>query len=216
VRTPSDQNAAGRQVQLPFRLEMKRPRKSRLEIDFAGKTAVQVYDGQSGWKLRPYLNRDDAEPFTTEEARSETDRDMDGPLIDYAAKGTRVELEGVERVEGHPAYRLKAITRNGTTQHVWIDAQSYLDIKVDGLPWRLDGNMRNVWIYQRDFRTVHGVKVPFLLETVIEGGAEPHKMVLESVEVNRTLDDTRFAKAAPLVAGSPTSRAVVLATQPNK
>src|SRR5437588_2931441 len=49
---------AERQVQLPFRLEMKRPRKSRLEIDFAGKTAVQVYDGQQGWKLRPYLNPD--------------------------------------------------------------------------------------------------------------------------------------------------------------
>ena len=44
---------AVRQVQLPFRLEMKRPHKSRLEIDFAGKTAVQVYDGQNGWKLRP-------------------------------------------------------------------------------------------------------------------------------------------------------------------
>src|SRR5437764_10089078 len=43
---------AERQVQLPFRLEMKRPSKSRLEIDFAGKTAVQVYDGQQGWKLR--------------------------------------------------------------------------------------------------------------------------------------------------------------------
>src|SRR5207245_8332686 len=42
--------AAERQVQLPFRLEMKRPRKSRLEIDFAGKTAVQVHDGQQGLK----------------------------------------------------------------------------------------------------------------------------------------------------------------------
>src|SRR5437016_9503314 len=64
---------AERQVQLPFRLEMKRPRKSRLEIDFAGKTAVQVYDGQQGWKLRPYLNRDDVEPFTAEEAKSRSE-----------------------------------------------------------------------------------------------------------------------------------------------
>src|SRR5882724_7180875 len=31
------------QVQLPFRLQMQRPQKSHLEIDFAGKTAVQVY-----------------------------------------------------------------------------------------------------------------------------------------------------------------------------
>src|SRR5258708_2775871 len=79
----SDKGAVQRQqVQLPFRLEMKRPRKSRLEIDFAGKTAVQVYDGQNGWKVRPYLNRNDVEPFTAEEAKSEVEKtDLDGPLI---------------------------------------------------------------------------------------------------------------------------------------
>src|ERR1700716_2658405 len=39
---PADKPKAGQQVQLPFILEMKRPNKSRLEIVFAGKTAVQV------------------------------------------------------------------------------------------------------------------------------------------------------------------------------
>src|SRR5580704_15392761 len=83
-------DTANQQVQLPFRLEMKRPRKSRLEIDFAGKTAVQVYDGQNGLKLRPYLNRNDVEPFSAQEAKSQTDKgDLEGPLVDYAAKGAR-------------------------------------------------------------------------------------------------------------------------------
>ena len=44
-------------VQLPFVLKMERPRKSRLEINFAGSTAVQVYDGANGWKVRPFLGR---------------------------------------------------------------------------------------------------------------------------------------------------------------
>ena len=105
------------QVQLPFKLEMKRPHKSRLEIEFAGKTAVQVYDGANGWKLRPYLNRNDAEPFTAEEAKSESNKaDMEGPLVDYAAKGTQVALEGTESVEGHNAYKLKLTLKNGTVQ----------------------------------------------------------------------------------------------------
>ena len=52
----SDKAAGTQQVPLPFRLEMKRPRKSRLAMDFAGKTAVQVYDGQNGWKLRQMRN----------------------------------------------------------------------------------------------------------------------------------------------------------------
>ena len=191
------------QVQLPFRLEMKRPRKSRLEVDFAGKTAVQVYDGQNGWKLRPYLNRDDVEPFTADEAKGEASKsDLEPPLVDYAAKGSQVALEGIEPIEGHNAYRLKLTLKNGDVQHVWIDAQSYLDVKVDGTPRRLDGKMRAVWIYQRDFRSVKGVMVPYLSETANEGSPQTHRMLIDSVAVNSPLDDARFAKPQVLVAES--------------
>jgi len=187
--------AAAQQVQLPFRLEMKRPRKSRLEIDFAGKTAVQVYDGQNGWKLRPFLNRDDVEPFTAEEAKAEAAKaDLEGPLLDYAAKGTQVALEGKEPVEGHNAYKLKLTMKSGQVQHIWIDAQSFLDVKVEGAPRRLDGKMRNVWIYQRDFRKVDGLMMPFVLETAVDGFPGTHKMLIEKVAVNPKLDDARFSK----------------------
>src|SRR5262249_14420847 len=79
-------------VQLPFVLEMKRPRKQRLEIQFRGQTAVQVYDGTQGWKARPYLNRHDVEPFTADELETAAmQADLDGALVDYATKGTKVE-----------------------------------------------------------------------------------------------------------------------------
>src|SRR6266852_4309563 len=147
-----------KQVQLPLTLEMKRPRKSRLELQFAGKTAVQVFDGTNGWKVRPFLNRNDVEPFTTVELKSEVDRaDMEGPLVDYAAKGTKVELAGVEPVDGHDAYKLKLTTKSGKVQHIWIDAHSFLDVKVQGTPRRFDGRMRDVWVYQRDFKSVGGL-----------------------------------------------------------
>ena len=205
-KTPADseKGTEAQQVQLPFRLEMKRPRKSRFEIDFAGKTAVQVYDGQNGWKLRPYLNRDDVEPFTADEAKSEAAKaDLEGPLVDYAAKGTQVALEGMEPVDGHNAYKLKLTLKNGQVQHIWIDTQSFLDVKVEGVPRRLDGKMRSVWIHQRDFRSVQGLMVPYLYETAIDGDPHAHRMVIESVTVNRTLDNARFAKPQVLVAASP-------------
>lgn len=202
--------AAAAQVQLPFRLEMKRPRQSRLEVDFAGKTAVQVYDGQNGWKLRPFLNRGDVEPFTEDEAKSEAGKaDLAGPLVDYAAKGTQVALEATEPVDGHPAYKLKLTMKNGDVQHVWIDVQSFLDVKVEGSPRRMDGKMHNVWVYQRDFRAVQGLKVPFLYETAVEGYSQTHRMMVESVNVNRALDDARFAKPQVLVAATPPAAAPV-------
>src|ERR1700676_3931670 len=41
-----------KEAQLPFTLELERPRKLRLELEFNGKTAIQVYDGSNGWKVR--------------------------------------------------------------------------------------------------------------------------------------------------------------------
>jgi hypothetical protein len=189
------QAQSAKQVELPFVMEMKRPGKSRVEIDFAGKTAVQVYDGKDGWMMRPYLNRTDWEPFTPEQAKSQAHTaGIDGVLFDYAARGTKVALDGVEPVEGHDAYKLKLTLKNGDIQHVWVDAQSFLDVKVEGTPRRMDGRMHTVWIYQRDFRPVQGLSVPFVLETAVDGYKDTHKMIIEKVGLNPQLDDALFAK----------------------
>jgi hypothetical protein len=79
-------------------------------------------------------------------------------------------------------------------QHIWIDKQSFLDGKVEGTQRRMDGRMRNVWTYQRDFRSVQGLVIPFVLETAVDGYRETHKMVIEKVEVDPRLDDARFAR----------------------
>lgn len=183
------------QIELPFTLAKERPNKSRLEIEFAGKTAVQVYDGTNGWKLRPFLNRNDAQPFTPQEAKAEAESgEMGDALIDYAAKGTKIEVEGMEPVDGHDAYKLKLTLKGGTVQHVWIDAHSFLDVKVEGIPRQMDGKMHSVWVYQRDFRSVQGLKMPFVLETVVDGFPQAHKIVVEKVVVNPKLPAATFAK----------------------
>ena len=184
-----------KQIQLPFTLDLKRPNLTRLEIEFDGKTALQVWDGKQGWKYRPFLNRNDVEPFTADEASNEARRDeFDGPLIDYAAKGTKVELEGADLVDAQPAYRLKVMQRGGVPKHVWIDAKTFIDVKVEGFPKRMDGKMHPVYVYQRDFRPVQGVMIPFLLETAVEGYADTHKLLVEKAAINPSFDTAMFAK----------------------
>jgi hypothetical protein len=185
-----------KQVQLPFVMEVKRPGMSRVELEFAGKKAIQVFDGKNGWMTRPYLNRDDWEPFSKEQTESQIGKwDVDGPLFDYAAKGTKVALEGVDKVDGQDSYRLKLTLKGGKVQHIWIDAHSFLDVKVEGAPRRMDGHMHPVYVYQRDFRTVQGaVLVPFVMETVVDGYPDTHKMLIEKVGLNPKLDDALFTK----------------------
>ena len=189
------QVASEKIIQLPFRMDLKRPLKSRLEISFQGDTAVQVYDGSQGWKLRPYLGRREVEPYSETEGRIASEQQaLDGPLVDYAAKGTKVALEGSERLEGHNTYRLKLTFRNGEVRRLWVDAKTFLDVKIEGAPRRFDGKMRPVATYFHDYRTVDGVKVPFLLETRVEGVRDSEKIAIETVVLNPALEDSRFAK----------------------
>lgn len=194
------------EAMLPFTMELQRPRKTRIEVQFRGQNAVQVYDGTNGWKLRPFLNRLEVEPYTAHELQTASmQSDLDGPLMDYAAKGSRVESDGTEQVEGRQDYKLKITTKSGQVIHVWIDAQTFLESKIDGQPRELDGKMHSVEIYYRDYREVDGLKIPFVLETRVvplapgnrathEPPYPPEKIQIDHVSVNPKLDAARFAK----------------------
>jgi hypothetical protein len=189
-------------VELPYRLDMKRPLKTRLEIDVDGKTAVQVYDGVHGAKIRPYLGRDAAEPYTAAELQlAAAEQELDGPLVDHERKGTKVALEGIDKVNGSDAYKLKLTFKNGTVRHVWVDATSFLDVKIDGSR-HLDGKTHIIETYLKNYKPVNGLMFPMLTETVIQGVPGSTKITVATVSVNPTLDDSRFnadVKQAALV-----------------
>lgn len=187
-------NRPAEQAQLPFVMELGRGRKKRLEIEFNGQTAVQVYDGTQGWKLRPFLNRHEVEKYTAEELKAAShDADLDGYLIDYAAKGSLVELAGVEQVDGHSAYKLKVTEKSGYAHHVWVDSLTFLEVKVEGEPRRLDGKYHPVAVFLRDYRPVNGMMMPYLYETTVEGVKDTEKIEIEEIVSNPKLDPSHFA-----------------------
>jgi hypothetical protein len=206
------------QVELPFSMELARNRRLRIEIRFNGQSAVQIYDGRNGWKYRPFLNRTDYEPYTQEESvAADRQPDLDGPLIDYAAKGSSVQLIGMETVESRPQYRLRVTMKDGHTQDFWIDAKTFLETKVEGTPRRMDGQLRPVEVYYRDYRVVNGIMMPYLLETHVAAGIGPgktraeamtEKVTIREIKVNPRLSAADFApsrSASPAAASTQAS-----------
>lgn len=186
---------AAKEIQLPFRMELTRPLKSRIEVSFQGETAVQVYDGVTGWKLRPFLGRREVEPFSADELKIASEQQaLDGPLVDYAAKGTQASLEGAEQVEGRNTYKLRLTLKNGEVRHIWVDAQTFLDVKIDGAPRRVDGSLRAVATYFRDYRSVDGLLIAHQLDTVVEGVPGAQRILIEKVVLNPDLDPSHFGK----------------------
>ncbi len=195
--TFSGQLEAGgkKEMMLPFTLTLQRPDKSRLELVFEEQTAVQVYDGRQGWKVRPFLNRNEVEAYTPAETKQAANWDeLDGPLIDHARKGISVEAAGVDAVDGRSAYKLKLTTKDGGQRFLWVDGQTFLEAKIDGEPRKLDGHPHKVAILYRDYRVVSGLNVPHTLETVVAGVKESHTMTIKTVVVNAPLADTAFTK----------------------
>lgn len=193
------------EVQLPFLMELNRVCKMRLELQVKGQTAVQVFDGTNGWKFRPYLNRHDIEPYSEEERKIASNReDLDGPLVDYAAKGSSIELDGTEKVGGRDAYRIKVTEKTGRSFHVWVDTGTFLEAKIEGQPRRLDGTDHPVEVYYSDYRNVDGLQIPFLMETRVlpvsknalgfrDVPVPPERIVIDKVVVNPKVDETLFS-----------------------
>jgi hypothetical protein len=205
-----DMDAGGKtDAKLPYVMSLKRPHKSRLEIRFQEQTALQTFDGRQGWKYRPYLGRTDVEALTPAELKLAAAADeLDGPLIDHARNGAKVESLGLEAVEGKNAYKLKLTQKTGTTRTVWVDAASFLEVKMDGEPRKLDGRPHKVAVFLRDYKTVSGLQIPHTLETVVDGVKQTRKIVVKSVSVNPRLEDALFSKpqpGAPALAGATAS-----------
>jgi outer membrane lipoprotein-sorting protein len=191
---------------LPIVVKLKRPNKSRLEIDVQGHRMVQAFDGKNGWKMRRFQGQDIVAPYGPDDLASAHawERVASPPLIDHAREVMRVKLDGTEAVDGAPAYRLTLVRSDRSEQHVWVDAKSFLDVMYDDNLRRDNGEVLTIATHYRDYRTVDGVKVPTSIEVVAGGAQGSRKMVFKDVAINPSLADAVFSRPPdPQRAGVP-------------
>jgi outer membrane lipoprotein-sorting protein len=185
---------------LPFLLEFKRPNKTRFEISALSQKSVRIYDGKDGWKVKPAANgKPILENYSAEELKFARDGQIiDGPVMDFIHKGLPITLEGEEELDGHKTYRLAVRQTSGLTQHVWVDGETFLELKYDRAARSGPAMPRLVPIYLRNYQNFEGLQMPTVIETgPAMGGTEnaaTDKMVIEKIALNPPLEDDLFAK----------------------
>jgi hypothetical protein len=177
-----------------FTLEQKRPNKTRFELLGMNQKSVRVFDGGRGWTIHGAQNGpSQTKPFSPEELLfAEGAPGLAGPLIDYAAQGSRVTFEGVETLQGGKSYRLGVHRSSGEIDHVWVDAKTYLDVRYDRPSARKLPTSHPVSVYYSDYRAVAGIQIAAIIETGASPGRAPDRMTIERVVVNSPLEDTVF------------------------
>ncbi len=181
--------------------ESSRPNKVREEFSIQGMTGVNAYDGANGWKIDPFGGKKDPESLSEEEMRSIVeDSDFDEPLINYQQKGNKVELVGMDQIEGTDVYKLKVTLKSGDTRYYYMDTDSYVPIKYE-TKRIIRGTPQETETTLGDYKQVGGWFLPFSLETRQKGSSGSQKISFDKIEFNVPIDSTRYSRPKPPTGG---------------
>src|SRR5213082_866157 len=180
------------QFQLAYVETKKRPGEVRSEVTLQGMTAIQAYDGEQGWKVSPFQGRKDPEKMSADDTKSLIEEaEIDGPLVDWKAKGSTLEYLGTEDVDGTSAYKIKVVRKNGDVSFVYLDPDHFLEIRI--LTQRIKhGAQEEVETDVGDYEKIGGVFVPFSIEAGRKGDPDKQKTVIEKAEANVPIEDAIF------------------------
>jgi outer membrane lipoprotein-sorting protein len=206
LKAVQSQKATGKFVnqgmEIPFTMVQARPNLLRIDATFMGMTIVQAFDGTSAWAINPMAGSQDAQPMSDVEAKGfRFQADMDGPLLNWAAKGYTVEYVGPEEVEGTAAHRLRVDTKLDIVTDFWFDTESFLLLK-QSLKMKIDQGEFETQNYFRDYRQQGGLTFAFSVETR-QGDQLMNQIVIDTIELGVTVDPAVFQMPTPAAPATP-------------
>jgi hypothetical protein len=189
-------NARGRTAVL--RETNARPNLVREAFTLQGMTAIQAYDGSTGWQTQPFRGRKDPELMGEDTARDLLlASDFDGPLVDYAEKGNKIEYLGHDLVDGDDALRLRVTLKNGDIIYYYLDPDTYLEIREE-IQQFVRGSVRERVVDVGSYKPVNGVMYPFSISEGSRNNPGAQMTTITRIEVNVPVDDSDFALPASL------------------
>jgi hypothetical protein len=178
--------------------ENERPNLVRETFRLQGMTAVQAYDGSTGWQIQPFGGKKDPELLGEDDLRDLLlDADFDGPLVDYQAKGSTVEYLGHDTVDGDDALRLKITLKNGDIIYDYLDPDTFIEIRKE-IQQFIRGSVRDRVVGMGSYKPVNGVMYPFSISQGPKNHPDEQTTTVQRMEANVTLDPADFALPASL------------------
>ncbi len=185
--------------ELPSVGEWKRPMAYRQTVKIQGLDWIRAYDGKAGWAINPfsgYGGFKEPQPMNPEQLRAiELTADLDGPLVDWQAKGHKAVYLGMEDVDGGQAHKLKLTLKNGDEITYFLDADTCLSIK-EITRRVIRGTEEEYETFLGNYEATEGVLFPRLIQEGDKGSDEKNTVTVQKVEINPALADDRFSMPA--------------------
>ena len=170
----------------------KRPGRTRSSFSIQGFDNIYAYDGREGWKIEPGSGRKDAERLSADDTKTLVESaDFEGWLVDYKAKGHKVEYLGTEDVDGTDAHKLKLTRANGDYHYLFLDPDHFVEIRVETHRW-IRGREQVTQADFGEYEQVGGIWWPTLIVEGEKGSPQKVSVIVDKVELGVPLDDTLF------------------------
>jgi outer membrane lipoprotein-sorting protein len=181
-------------IELPMTMVTKRPNLMRQDMSFQGVSIVQAFDGTKAWGINPMMGSTDPQEIPGPTADALRDQaDFDGALVDYKAKGSTVELVGIEDLDGKKVHHLKLTNKNKQVQHYYLDSTTGLESKVV-VEADMGAGPMTVETLLSDYQTINGIAVPMSIRQNAPTGQVV--ITVDKVEFDVAVDDSLFKMPA--------------------
>jgi len=159
------------------------PNQWRDEFSLQGMTAIEAWDGAQAWMINPFDGRRDPQKISADDAKEMIESaDIAGPLLDYKAKGSKIEYLGTEDIDGTDAHKLRVSLKNGDSWVVYLDPDQFLEIRI--VHHRMiRGQERVASTDLGEYEKVDGIYFPF----------EVGNSHIDSISLNPALDPKMFS-----------------------
>lgn len=162
----------------------------RNEANFNGQQIVNVVTDKGGWAINPFGGSNDATPMPDEQYKAGEDQIYVDPFFNYAAKGSKVEMLGKEKVGSVDAYKIKYTNKDNSETTYYIDPSTYYISKAVKKGNAMGQDITINISYADYKKNDGGFYWPYT--TNIDMGQFALKINTKKVEVNKQVDPSIF------------------------
>jgi hypothetical protein len=157
------------------------------EVDFNGTKIISAYTDKGGWTINPMAGQNVATPVSEDLLKAgQLNLDAAGPMVDYAKKGNKVELQGKDGSN----YKIKVITPANVEIVYFIDTATYYNVKTI-TKMMANGQEMEITAENSDFKkTDSGVLMPYAGSITYPGLTI--NFTNTKIEVNKPMDAAVF------------------------
>ncbi|HTS43378.1 MAG TPA: hypothetical protein VMH01_03205 [Puia sp.] len=162
------------------------------ETDFGGQKIIQCVTDHGGWMINPMMGQTSAQELPADQLKgSAAQFTAGGVLLDYAAKGSKAELQGKEDVNGVSAYKILVTTKDSAVQTYYIDPTTYYILKTVTTVVANGQSVETTVTFSNYQKTDFGYVVPMVQQISLPQGFTVN-ITNKKVEVNKDIDPKIF------------------------